>query len=146
MIVISNEIIERIRQRAGEVYPQECVGALLGVSSGGNGREVRRVLDVVPLENRRDEQTARHRYLVLPEDYRALEREATGRRLDILGFWHSHPDHPARPSTYDREHALPWYSYVIVAVLAGEPVDIRGWMLSDDRSRFEPDPITAVAP
>lgn len=73
-----------------------------------------------------------------------MEKDARARRLDVLGYYHSHPDHPARPSEYDRNHAWPWYSYVIVSVKRGEPKDTTSWVLSDDRSRFDPEPMEVV--
>ena len=63
-----------------------------------------------------------------------MEKDARARKLDVLGYYHSHPDHPARPSVYDRDHAWPWYSYVIVSVERGVPKDMTCWVLSDDRS------------
>lgn len=142
MIVIGNHLIEEIRRRAQQSYPNECVGALVGHGNGGNGGGARYVVDVLPLDNRRGDEAARRRYLVSAEDYRALERRGQERGLDVIGFWHSHPDHPAEPSEYDRKNALPWYSYVIVAVRAGGAGEIRCWQLSDDRSRFDACPIS----
>ena len=84
-------------------------------TDGGAGREVRALF---PLINRRDD-SPRNRFSITPEDFRAAERAAAERGLDLLGWYHSHPDHPARPSEFDREHAWPWYSYVIVSVEGG---------------------------
>ena len=85
--------------------------------------------------------SARRRFRVSPEDYRDLENTARERRLEILGFYHSHTDHPAVPSEYDRENALPWYSYLIVSVRARRADEVLCWTLAEDRSRFERDPI-----
>ena len=65
--------------------------------------------------------------------------------LELIGWYHSHPDHPARPSEFDREHAWPWYSYVIVSVAAGQPQDMTSWRLADDRSHFLPEEVTPRA-
>src|SRR5271169_191898 len=78
-------------------------------------------------------------FSITPEDFRAAERAAAERGLDLLGWYHSHPDHPARPSEFDREHAWPWYSYVIVSVDGGVPKDLTSWQLEDDRSKFQPE-------
>ena len=85
--------------------------------------------------------SSRNRFLILPEDFVASEREARRRGVDILGFYHSHPDHPARPSEFDREHAWPWYTYLITAVEKGAPRDTTGWLLTEDRAKFLPEEI-----
>lgn len=81
------------------------------------------------------------RYLLSPDTMFALMREErrTGRK--VLGFYHSHPNHPAIPSVYDREWASPWYTYIIVSVLNGVPDALTAWQLTDDRSQFEPEEI-----
>ena len=82
------------------------------------------------------EEGPRRRFLVSPEDYRQSEAYARRVGADLLGFYHSHPDHPAEPSQYDLDHAWPNFSYVIVSVQAGQPGDVRSWRLSADRSSF----------
>ena len=128
--------LERIREHGAQAYPNECCGVLLGKEQ--EGRKV--VVDILPLQNARED-SPRNRFLILPEDLLHSDREARSRGLDILGFYHSHPDHPARPSEYDREHAWPWYTYLIVAVEQGIPRDLTGWLLSDDRKSFLPEEI-----
>ncbi len=122
----------RIRQHASETYPHECCGALLGRGET--------VVEAYALPNTTEE-GPRRRFLVRPDDYRAAERRAGGQALDLLGFYHSHPDHPARPSQYDLNHAWPVFSYVIVAVEAGSSADVRSWILREDRSAFDEQPI-----
>ena len=63
---------------------------------------------------------------------------------DLLGFYHSHPDHPARPSQYDLDHAWPFFSYIIVSVAGGVPQDMTSWRLRDDRSTFDPDDLVVT--
>ena len=126
-----------MRRHAEEEYPLECCGALLGHSDNG----ARRVAAVEPLGNRRDSGAAQRRFLISGDDYRGLESGARARSLDILGFYHSHPDHPAQPSQYDREHALPWYSYVIIAVENGRATNTASWIFQDDRSSFQEEEI-----
>jgi proteasome lid subunit RPN8/RPN11 len=135
---LTAEIAERIRAHAAESYPYECCGALVG----RNGAETREVLDVVRLANRREDSPA-NRYAVGSEDVRRTELFARERKLELLGWYHSHPDAAARPSEYDREHAWPWYSYLIVGVAQGAARDLACWRLRDDRSRFESEPIEA---
>src|SRR4029434_591394 len=84
----------------------------------------------------------RRRFLVRPQDYRDAERRASELGGELLGFYHSHPDHPARPSQYDLDHAWPYFSYVIVAVRAGEPEDMTSWRLREDRSEFDQESLT----
>jgi proteasome lid subunit RPN8/RPN11 len=116
----------------------------------------KRVRELAPIRNLRHEQTRaqevlplaepgteseRNRFLMDPEEVRRVEADAQARGLEILGYYHSHPDHPARPSEYDREHAWPWVSYVIIRIEDGKPRDYASWVLADDRSRFENEPI-----
>jgi len=91
-----------------------------------------------------ERESERNRFLIDPAEVRRVERESRARGLDIVGFYHSHPDHPARPSDYDRDHALPWYSYVIIAVEAGEAGPIASWTLREDRSSFEEEAVVVA--
>ncbi len=84
-------------------------------------------------------ETEKNRFLIDPLDQLRVEKEARKRGLDVLGYYHSHPDHPARPSNYDRDHAWPWYSYVIIAVEKGTPKELTSWVLVEDRSAFDPE-------
>jgi proteasome lid subunit RPN8/RPN11 len=139
---ISQELAERIGQHGTQTYPYECCGAMLGrdasVDGKDNGR--REVLELLPLTNRRDD-SPRNRFAVTPRDVLDADKAAQQRGLEIVGWYHSHPDHPARPSEYDREHAWPWYSYVIVSVEHGKPADMRSWQLKLDRSGYEEEEI-----
>jgi proteasome lid subunit RPN8/RPN11 len=100
----------------------------------------REILALYPLVNRRDD-SPRNRFSVTSEDVLAAEKEARGHGLDVVGWYHSHPDHPARPSQYDRDHAWPWYSYIIVSVQNGAPQEMTSWRLNDDRQEFSPEGI-----
>lgn len=136
-IVMAATARNRILEHASTTYPNECCGALLG-ATGTDGTVL--VSDVVPLPNATDE-GARRRFLVRPSDYRAAEARARATGAELLGFYHSHPDHPARPSAYDLAHAWPNLSYVIVAVAGGRPRDLKSWRLHDDRSAFQEEPV-----
>ncbi len=100
-------------------------------------REIRQLF---PLVNRRDD-SPRNRFSVTAEDVLAAEKAARELGLEVVGWYHSHPDHPARPSEYDRDHAWPWYSYIIVSVQSGAPQDMTSWRLNDDRAEFSPEGI-----
>ena len=131
-LVLSVRESERIRAHLCRAYPDEGCGVLLGRDGDG----AREVVEIVALENRRDE--SRHnRYLIAPEQFLVADRMARGAGLEVIGFFHSHPDHPPRPSAFDLEHAWPYYSYLIVSVTRGEAGTARSWRLADDRSRFE---------
>jgi proteasome lid subunit RPN8/RPN11 len=134
---LTEEIARGIREHGAQGYPNEACGAMLGVD--GERREVRALF---PLVNRRDD-SPRNRFSVTADDVRAAERAAAESGLELIGWYHSHPDHPAQPSEFDREHAWPWYSYVIVSVAQGRPQDMTSWRLADDRSHYWPEEITA---
>jgi proteasome lid subunit RPN8/RPN11 len=126
-------VADAIRQHGIEAYPNECCGALFG----RNGQ----VSATFGLPNTTEE-GPRRRFLVRPRDYRDAERRARELGADLLGFYHSHPDHPARPSQYDLDHAWPVFSYIIVSVRAGVPEEMTSWLLRDDRSEFVPQDLT----
>lgn len=134
MIRLDPAVLQAIHRHGESAYPEECCGVLLG-RIHGDTRDVRQTLGI---PNARTEER-RRRFLITPEDYRGAENTARERGLDLIGFYHSHPDHPARPSAYDLEHALPWHSYVILAVEKGRAGDCTSWILSQDRSRFDPE-------
>jgi proteasome lid subunit RPN8/RPN11 len=119
-------------------YPEEVCGILIGQVDGSE----RTIERVIPVENARQDERAR-RYVIDADVLRRVEGEATDNGLDVIGFYHSHPDHPAVPSTFDREHSWPWYTYIILSVRSGAVVDTRAWQLSDDRSRFRQITVTS---
>jgi proteasome lid subunit RPN8/RPN11 len=121
---------QAIRRHGQEAYPHECCGALVGAAASGH------VAETVALPNTTDE-GPRRRFLVRPSDYQLAERRATELGAELLGFYHSHPDHPARPSQFDLDHAWPTFAYVIVGVANGMAGDMTVWYLNDDRSSFE---------
>jgi len=136
---ISQELAEGIGRHGAETFPHECCGALLGKDSEQNGSP-REVLGLFPLVNRRDD-SPRNRFAVTAEDVRDAERVAREKGVEVVGWYHSHPDHPARPSEFDREHAWPWYSYIIVSVMSGKPAEMTSWRLNDDRLAYLPEKI-----
>lgn len=139
VLKISEDLLSRIGGHGAETYPHECCGALLGLE-GEAGREVVKLL---PLPNRRDD-SPRNRFELAPDDVRLADKTARETGLDLLGWYHSHPDAPARPSEFDRAHAWPWYSYIIVSVRGGRPVETNSWRLRDDRSAYDSEAIQSV--
>ena len=128
--------MDQIHDHAREAYPEECAGALVGMDSGG----IKVVVDVWQAENTHEEERSR-RFLIEPPTIKKFEEQAEERDMRLLGFYHSHPDHPAEPSEYDREHAWPGYSYVIASVSADNVEEMRSWTLRDDRSGYDEEPI-----
>lgn len=122
---------KKIREHGEDGYPHEICGALLG----SFGEEHILVEELHRLENLRDERRER-RYEVTPKDQLKAQQRADERDLDVVGFYHSHPDHPACPSQYDLDHAWPRYVYAIVSVRNGNADDLNFWQLSDDESEF----------
>ena len=127
------EQVRELHAHLAAAYPEEGCGILLG-REAGEGFAVERWL---PLGNR-SEETRGRRYLIAPEDILTAERQARDEGLDVIGFAHSHPDHPATPSAFDLEHAWPYYVYLIVSVQRGAVADAKAWRLTPDRGRFEP--------
>ena len=132
-LALDGGIADAIRQHGAETYPNECCGALI-VRDG-------QVTGTFALPNTTEE-GPRRRFLVRPDDYRQAEQQAREAGADLLGFYHSHPDHPARPSQYDLDHAWPFFSYIIVSVRAGAPEDMTSWRLREDRSAFDQEDLT----
>jgi proteasome lid subunit RPN8/RPN11 len=135
VIAISPKLLEEIRSHGRETYPEECCGGLLGRRG-----EPARVSHVERIDNVRDAERGR-RYEVSAKDYLRHERLAGEQGVELLGFYHSHPDHPAVPSAYDREHAFPFFHYLVCAVASGLPGEVTAWVLSEDRGEFDPEPI-----
>jgi proteasome lid subunit RPN8/RPN11 len=140
-VVLSAALEREIRARGVAAFPHECCGFLFGTVEG----ERRRVERLVPADNERESEARRNRFLITPEAYRDADRLARAVGLDILGFYHSHPNAPAAPSAYDVDHAWPWYSYVIVSVGEEGSGQMTSWVLREDRSRFDGERLEILA-
>ncbi|MDR1580718.1 MAG: M67 family metallopeptidase [Synergistaceae bacterium] len=141
MIILSEEAIHVIRTEGERTYPNECCGFLIGRSDGAGGRTVN---EARPARNSREREERYHRFVIEAEEFMQAEAYARKLGLEVLGFYHSHPDHPAEPSGYDRENALPFYSYVIVSVEGGAAASMTSWELSADRGEFANERIGAI--
>jgi proteasome lid subunit RPN8/RPN11 len=139
MIELTEEQAAEVRQHGERDYPFECCGLMLGRFED-NDRKV--VTETYPISNAREEEAKRNRFLIRPEELMRGEKDAREKGLDVVGFYHSHPDDRAVPSKYDLEHAWPTYSYIVVSVKQGEAVDLRSWEMEPDRSRFNEEEIT----
>ena len=136
---LPESLAEAIRGHGEGAYPAECCGAMVGRIAG----DVKEVVRLEPAINRRTDDP--HRYLIAPEDLRRLEGRLKSEGLEIVGYYHSHPDHPAVPSAFDADHAWPWYSYVIVRVDRGRGADLASWVLDDASPRMLPESLEVMS-
>jgi proteasome lid subunit RPN8/RPN11 len=143
-IVLSRPFYEQIEREGAQAYPNECCGILFGrdVSEAGIARRIVERLE--PVSNDFEAGERYHRFAITPSTLMQAEKTAVADGRLVLGFYHSHPDHPARPSEYDREHAWPFYSYVIVSIAKGEPVDMTSWLLDEQTETFSRQDIVEV--
>ena len=132
-------LADEIRRHGEAAYPAECCGAMVGRAESA----AKEVLRLAPAVNRRTDDP--HRYLIAPDDLRQLEPAVRESGQEIVGYYHSHPDHPARPSTFDAEHAWPWYSYLIVCVDHGRGADMASWVLDDKRPLMHPESLDVLS-
>ena len=131
MLRLSKDVLTQIHAHGEDAYPEEGAGFLLG--SDGTERAVKAILS---LANSREDAARHNRYLITPEDYLKAELEADRLGLSLIGVFHSHPDHPNRPSEFDRDWAQPSFSYIITSVESGKAIESRSWRLLEDRSQF----------
>jgi proteasome lid subunit RPN8/RPN11 len=147
VLKVRAEHLKAIATHAVTTYPDECCGILLGKIDG----EDKTLVEVWQTENAWDDETPlpnddrsgtskKRRYAIAPVDLLKAQKSACDRDLNVIGFYHSHPDHPAIPSECDRSCAWPQYSYIIVSVTKGQADDFRSWLL-DDSDRFQPEEI-----
>jgi proteasome lid subunit RPN8/RPN11 len=135
MITLAPHHLDEIKIHGEREYPHECCGLLLGKLANETGAKI--LLEVWPVSNAREAAARHHRSLITPQELMRGERYARERSLEVIGNYHSHPDHPANPSGYDLEHAWPVWSYIIVSVQKGQAADVRSWIMQNDRSRFD---------
>ena len=140
MLELTQELLNQIHAYGEAAYPEEGAGFLLGSLDGDR----RMVTAILGLENTREDAARHNRYLLTPQAYLRGEQEAARLGLDVLGVFHSHPDHPDRPSEFDREWAMPWFTYLITSVQSGQAVESRCWRLAEDRSGFHEESIFIV--
>jgi proteasome lid subunit RPN8/RPN11 len=139
-LILAEAVLAAIHAHGEQAYPDEGAGLLFGRDES----EGRRVVEIYPQDNSRENEARHNRYLITPQDMLQGELEAARRGLDVVGVFHSHPDHPNRPSEFDRDWALPWYSYIITSVQAGKAIESRSWRLLEDRSLFVEEDIQVV--
>jgi proteasome lid subunit RPN8/RPN11 len=141
-LVLTQSQIAQIQREGAEAYPNECCGAMLGKDAPNSRRLVTRL---EPLPNSFEAGEQFHRFSLNPKDLMHLEKRAGDAGLSVLGFYHSHPDHPAAPSEYDRRHAWPYYSSVLVSIAKKTPVDLTSWQLDETTEQFKAEEIERSA-
>jgi proteasome lid subunit RPN8/RPN11 len=134
-VILTTDHLRAIEAHGEAAYPNEGAGLMLGRASG----EAVAVGALLPLGNTRAVEEQHNRYELSPHDFLQAELEAERRGLSVVGVFHSHPDHPARPSEFDREHALPNFSYLITTVAEGKAQATRAWRLRQNRTVFDED-------
>ena len=139
MLKLSKAVLTQIHAHGEQAYPEEGAGFLLGAD--GSERAVKMILS---LANSREAAARHNRYLITAEDYLKAELEADRLGLSLLGVFHSHPDHPNRPSEFDRDWAQPFFSYIITSVDSGKAIESRSWRLLEDRSQFVEEKIQTI--
>ncbi|TAN59997.1 M67 family peptidase [bacterium] len=135
-ISIPTPIYDQIIEHAKDEYPHECCGVLVGNNMGG----VRKVFEAHRVANTNKER-AHDRYVIEPLEINIIDKCARATGLEVIGFYHSHPDHPDRPSEFDREMGQPGYSYFIVAVKGGKEVSVKSWIFTEDNEPFKEEAI-----
>ena len=141
VLMLTESQRQQIEREAAAAYPDECCGIMYGKDAAG--QRIVSTLEAVP--NVFDEVERYHRFSISPKQLMDAERRAASLGELVIGFYHSHPDHPARPSEYDREHGWPFYSYVIIAVAKGMPDKMTSWLLSEQTEQFQEQTISIRA-
>jgi proteasome lid subunit RPN8/RPN11 len=135
-LVLTSSQVQQIEAEGAQAYPNECCGIMIGRDMS-DGACTRRIVErLEPMANVFDAAQQRRRFAVDPLALMRAEKSAAAEGRLVIGFYHSHPDHPARPSEFDREHAWPFYSYVIVSIAQGAAVDMTSWILDDQTQTF----------
>ena len=141
MLTISKPVLDQITRHVEGTYPNEGGGLLIGHVSDDGAK----VLDEIKVfDNQREIEEQYHRILITDRMVQEAEDYADNKGALLIGFFHSHPDCPARPSDFDRDHALPWWSYVIVSVQQGRAAEVLSWELRDDRSAFDEERVSKL--
>lgn len=124
---------KQIEKHAERTFPEECCGAMLGHDRDDGVREI---VEILEIDNTKDE-NRRRRFLIDPKEVLHAEKRARDQGMDVLGIYHSHPDHPSQPSEFDRDHAMPFWSYVIISCIKGKADTLQSWQLREDRTQFD---------
>jgi proteasome lid subunit RPN8/RPN11 len=145
-IVLDQQMFAEMHSHAASTYPEECCGLMFGRLSFENGSDknggaIKKVLRLRRMKNAFDPKERYHRYTIDPKEFLEAEKDADDKGDEIVGIYHSHPNAQARPSAFDRDHAWPTLSYVVIEVRESKALETRSWVLKDDRSEFLPEEI-----
>jgi proteasome lid subunit RPN8/RPN11 len=140
---VTEPLVAEIRRHGRETYPDECCGFLIARPDPPAKSGARSIVATKRAKND-FEGERRRRFAIRPQDLRAAERALEGSDQIVVGFYHSHPDHPARPSAFDQAHAWPWYTYVVVSVSATDEPAIGAFELDEDSGVFHKVPLMTV--
>lgn len=143
-LILTDADLARIYEHGRETYPEECCGLMIGPTPQAGADIV--IDEIVEAHNEREDESRHNRFLISPRALLDAQRSSRQRGAEILGYYHSHPDHPARPSNFDREHAWPGTSYLIVSIVNGEVADTRSWRLTADRESYDEEAVVAESP
>jgi proteasome lid subunit RPN8/RPN11 len=133
---IPEPLVDEMRRHARETYPDECCGFLVALADSASTNDGPRTIVSVERSTNDFEGERRRRFVIRPEELRTAERSLEGTSRLIGGFYHSHPDHPARPSVFDQEHAWPWYTYLVISVTATSVPAVGAFELDADSGVF----------
>jgi proteasome lid subunit RPN8/RPN11 len=135
-IILSAAIASQIESEGVAAYPNECCGILIGTDRPKTGRVIERI---IPMKNTFDPVEQYHRFTIDPLALARADEDAAREGKAVVGFYHSHPDHPARPSEYDRTHVPPWsfYSHIIVAIEKAKPAAMTCWVMNEATEQFD---------
>ena len=133
---VPSRVYGQIIEHAKEAYPHECCGVLVGNIMGN----VRKLFESYRAANINTER-ANDRYVIDPKEINIIDKTARVEGLEIMGFYHSHPDHPDRPSQFDREMGQPGWSYIIVSVNKGTDVSVKSWIFTEDKEPYKEEAI-----
>jgi proteasome lid subunit RPN8/RPN11 len=135
-LVLTSSQVRQIEEEGEAAYPNECCGLMIGRDLS-DGACTRRIVERLErMQNVWDEAEQRRRFAIDPLALMRAEKAASADGQAVLGFYHSHPDHPARPSETDRQYGWPFYSYVIVSVGQGKAAEMTSWVLQEETESF----------
>lgn len=143
-VELTPDALTAIRRHARATYPLECCGFLIATPDPTDPDSPRRIVEAEPASNQ-DTGDRRRRFVIRPAELRAAESRREGSGHVVAGFYHSHPDHPARPSLFDQEHAWPWYSYLVVGVTGRSESSVAAFELDPDSRMFREVALTTAA-
>ncbi len=138
LIGLAQQMLGEIHSHAVSTYPEECCGLMFRSSSNGD-EGMKKVQRLERMKNAYEPSERYHRYTIDPKEFLEAEKRAEERGEEIVGIYHSHPNAPAKPSEFDRNHAWPNLSYIVVEVRNGQVLETKSWILREDRSEFLPE-------